>query len=105
MSRKNKKYSKELKIEVVKEYLKGEQSAGELTEHYDLSSENRIYAWVRAYEAGNTKFIETRGRLTGDTKGRPKKIKSFDQMSKDEYIEYLELENKILKELAEMLEN
>lgn len=102
MSRKNKRYSVELKQKVVKEFLDGKSSATELCKKYDISDTKRIYIWVEKYESGDTNFIETCGKRAT---GRPPKIKPVEQMTKDEYIAHLELENKILKSFAEMLDN
>lgn len=102
MGRTNKRYSVELKQKVVKEFLDGTTSAKELCRKYDINDTKRIYKWVDKYEAGDTNFTETRGK---NTTGRPRKIKPIDQMTKDEYIAHLELENKILKSFAEMLDN
>lgn len=102
MTRTNKRYSKDLKKKVVKLYLDGTYTAKELCEMFDISDRKRISVWTKQYENGNVEFIDHRGKTSS---GRPKKIKSVDEMTKDEYITHLELEVKILKNFAEMLDN
>lgn len=102
MGRKNKYYSVELKQKVVREYLEGNLSVKKLCYKYDIADRNRIYRWTEMYESGNKNFVDMRGKKS---KGRPKKIKDIKDMTKDEYIAHLELENKILKSFAEMLDD
>lgn len=101
MARTNRRYTKELKQKVVKYYLDGTYSALELCEKFEIKDQRRISIWVKQYENGNTEFIDNRGKAS---KGRPKKVKPIEEMSKAEYIAHLELENKILKSFAEMLD-
>lgn len=56
----------------------------------------------KKYENGDINFIDMRGK---NGSGRPKKVKDIKDMTKDEYIAHLELELKILKSFAEMLDN
>lgn len=95
-------YSVELKQKVVKEYLSGEHSPLELCKKYGIKDKRRILKWVEKYEAGDTNFVDMRGK---NSSGHPPKVKSIKDMTKDEYIAHLELEVKILKSFAEMLDN
>lgn len=45
------KYDEEFKIKLVNEYLHGDLSYGELAKKYNIPSKNRIYEWVKIYEA------------------------------------------------------
>lgn len=97
-------YSPEFKIQVVEDYLSG-KSGGikSVSEKYKLSNEKRVRDWVKIYkQCGLEAFlIETRGRSTkadGVNKGRPLK-KTLDDMTKDEQIAYLKMENDILKKV------
>ena len=95
--RKNKKYSAALKRQVVEEYLSG---AGmyELVRKHGLSDKTRIQDWLKKYlEYGC--FPDGRGKSSSG--GRPRKI-DVSQMTKDEYIAYLEMENTILKHLCSL---
>ena len=71
MSRKNKRYSKELKLEAVQSYLKGEGSYEELRKRYGLLSSTQLKNWVKWYN-GHREFKDRRGAGTEIymTKGR-----------------------------------
>ena len=71
ISRKNNKYSKELKLQAVKDYLKGEGSYETLKEKYKLRSSTQLKNWVMWYN-GHKEFKE-RSSAKGEiymTKGR-----------------------------------
>ena len=68
---KNNKYSKELKLQAVKDYLKGEGSYETLKEKYKLRSSTQLKNWVMWYN-GHKEFKE-RSSSKGEiymTKGR-----------------------------------
>lgn len=92
----NKRYSDELKKKVVEEYLAGARMS-ELVRKYELSGKNRIRLWRDQYLKFGA-FPDGRGK---GTKGRPHKLDT-SQMTKDEYIQYLEMENDILKHLSSL---
>lgn len=92
----NKKYSDELKKKVVEEYLAGAKMS-ELVRKYELSGKNRIRLWRDQYLKFGT-FPDGRGK---GSKGGPHKLDT-SQMTKDEYIAYLEMENDILKHLSSL---
>jgi len=95
--RKNKSYSNELKEKIVKEYLEGNRQSKILSE-YEIHR-SQLYHWVSQYKKYGT-FPDGRGK--GST-GRPKLNKvDTANMTKDEYIAYLEMENDILKYLASL---
>ncbi len=71
----NKKYSSEVKIEVVRRYIAGE---------HQLSLWKNLNCHLRIEFSNGTKYIMI-----------------IFEMSKDEYIEYLEMENDILMYLAD----
>ena len=96
----NNRYSYEFKKEAVERYLSGElggqaAAAGKL----GLRSKTQLWDWIRLYR-GDPELLKqdgrTKGKKDGVNKGRPKKPK-LDDMSKDEQIEYLKMENAILK--------
>ena len=69
----------------------------DLVRKYELSDKSRIRLWHKQYlEYGC--FPDGRGKAS---KGRPPKV-DLKQMSKDEYIAYLEMENDILKQLRSL---
>ena len=56
-SHKNNKYSKEMKLKAVKDYLKGEGSYETLKEKYKLRSSTQLKNWVMWYN-GHKEFKE-----------------------------------------------
>jgi transposase-like protein len=98
------RYSPEFKIKVVEAYLSGEFGGSKKTANYfGLPSKDRVMKWVKRYkESGpQSSFVETRGRATkvdNINKGRLKKV-NLDEMTKDEQIAYLKMENDILKKV------
>ena len=71
MSRKNKRYSKELKLQAVQSYLKGEGSYEVLRKRYGILSSTQLKNWVKWYN-GHKELKERRGAGTEIymTKGR-----------------------------------
>ena len=71
MSRKNKRYSKELKLQAVQSYLKGEGSYEVLRKRYGILSSTQLNNWVKWY-TGHKELKERRGAGTEIhmTKGR-----------------------------------
>ena len=93
----NKHYSNELKERVVKEYLEGAKM-NELVLRYELCDRNRIRAWRDQY----LKFgCVPDGRGTGKGGGRPRNVDASN-MTQEEYIQHLEMENDILKQLRSL---
>ena len=71
MSRRNKKYSKELKFEAVQAYVNGEGSYEALRKRFEILNSTQLKRWVKWYN-GHKEFRERRG-AEGDiymTKGR-----------------------------------
>lgn len=61
---KNKKYSKETKLEAVKDYLAGKGSLADICTKYKLSGENILRTWIMWYNNG--KDFKERGRPEGE---------------------------------------
>ena len=100
--RTNKKYSPELKLKVVEEYLSSQGSSGFIADKYALSSGRRVLIWVKQYKRHGEKYFytETRGKTTkaeNPKKGRPKKYEKI--LSTEEKIKFLEMENSVLKKV------
>lgn len=87
---------------VVQKYLRGEGTQQSLADEFGIRDKNRVRIWINQYKSDNTEFNDMRGRKST---GRPKILKDKSEMTKDEYIKYLELENKILKDFAEMMDD
>ena len=93
----NQRYSTELKEQVVKEYLLG-TGMMELVRKYELADKSRVRKWVEKYRTcGN--FTDGRGKSKGG--GRPRKTAPA-AMTQESYIQYLEMENAILKQLRSL---
>ncbi|MGN0594372.1 MAG: transposase [Hominimerdicola sp.] len=69
--RRNKKYSTELKLEAVQDYLNGKGSLWKICEKYGIKDEKSLREWIMWYN-GDKKFKERRGARTEIymTKGR-----------------------------------
>ena len=106
--RTNKKYSPELKLKVVGEYLSSQGSSGFIADKYALSSGKRVLIWVKQYKKHGEKYFytETRGKATkaeNPKKGRPKKYEKI--LSTEEKIKFLEMENSVLKKVMALRQN
>lgn len=103
------KYSPEFKKETVEKYLSGE--IGGLTiaaRKLGLRNKGQLLQWTRLYKKDPELLKQDkRGKASakdGVKKGRPKKPK-LDELSKDEQIEYLKMENAILKKAKALLKS
>ena len=107
--RKNNKYSYEFKKKAVEEYLSG-QIGGCTTaaKKLGLRSKRQLLNWTKLYKQ-NPELLkqDNRGKASikdGIKKGKPKQIK-LNELSKDEQIEYLKMENAILKKAKALRKN
>lgn len=104
----NNKYSYEFKKEAVEKYLSGRYGGCDiLSRDLGLRSPTQLKNWVKLYRQ-DPELLKQDGRRLGKKdgvhKGRPKKEK-FDELSKDEQIEYLKMENAILKKAKALRKN
>jgi len=93
-------YSPEFKKEAVEKYLNGELGGKtNAAKKLGLRSDTQLSDWVKLYRE-DPELLKKDGRKLGKkdgvNKGRPKKT-DLDELSKDEQIEYLKMENAILK--------
>lgn len=95
---KYRRYSDEFKRQAVEEYLSG-AGMNEVLRKYDLHR-SVLRRWRDKYLKYGS-FPDGRGK---GSLGRPHKIDTT-QMTKDEYIAYLEMENEILKKLRSLSNN
>ena len=98
----NKYYSWEFKLESVQKYLSGEYGGYDtLAQDLGLRSSTQLRNWVKLYRQ-DPELLKQDGRHLGKKdgvqKGKPKKV-NLDELSKDEQIEYLKMENAILKKV------
>ena len=96
------KYTPEFKKEAVERYLSGE--LGGMTSavrKLGMKSGRQLSDWIKLYRQ-DPELLKQDGRRLGKKdgvrKGRPKQVK-LDEMTKDEQIEYLKMENAILKKV------
>ena len=110
MARKpNNNYSYEFKKEAVEKYLSGKIGGCTIaSRELGLRSKSQLLVWTKLYKQDPELLKQdNRGKATkkdGSNKGRPKKIK-LDELSKDEQIEYLKMENAILKKAKALRKN
>ncbi|WP_420846151.1 IS3 family transposase [Neobacillus notoginsengisoli] len=65
-----KKYSKELKLTAVRDYLSGDYSYQEVTRKYEISSTSLLRKWIKKYNSHRELKDTSKGRTTTMTKGR-----------------------------------
>ena len=105
----NNKYSPEFKKEAVEKYLNGE--IGGLTiaaRSLGLRSKEQLRKWAGLYKE-DPELLKRDGRgkasaRDGVKKGRKKKV-NLEELSKDEQIEYLKMENAVLKKAKALRQN
>ncbi len=104
----NRHYSPEFKKEAVEKYLSGQYGGYiHLARELGLRSKTQLEDWVKLY-LRDPALLKQDGRKLGKEngvqKGRPKKV-DLDELSKDEQIEYLKMENAILKKAKALRRN
>ncbi|MCK5760388.1 MAG: transposase [Candidatus Delongbacteria bacterium] len=93
---KRKKYSKELKLQAVKTFLKGEKSCSVIAKDLDVSSRKRIIEWVSIYrKKGAGGFNPKPRNPAGRNKGRVKK----NFVDEKEELEYLRAKVDLLEKI------
>ena len=108
IGRKNNSYSAEFKLKAVEQYLSGEIGGlTSATRKLGLCSKTQLHGWIKLYRQ-DRELLKIDGRKLkkkdGIHKGRPKQVK-LDELSKDEQIEYLKMENAILKKAKALRKN
>ncbi|HBF5456914.1 TPA: transposase [Clostridioides difficile] len=102
MSKKHKKYSKELKLKAVNLYIKEGYSSYKIAEMLNIRSKTQVQNWVKDYKnKGKTAFDdEARGRFKNiSLENDNRKFKSVE-----EELKYLRMENEFLKKLSTLLD-
>ena len=106
---KHQKYSPEFKKEAVEKYLSGElDEMVTAARKLGLRSDRQLRNWIKLYRQDPELLKQdNRGKASkkdGIRKGRPKKV-NLDDLSKDEQIEHLKMENAILKKAKALRKN
>ncbi len=105
----NNRYSPEFKKEAVEKYLSGQYGGCDiLSRKLGLRSPTQLKTWAKLYKE-DPELLNTddRGKASakdGVRKGRQKKVK-VDELDKDAQIEYLKMENAILKKVKALRQN
>ena len=66
----NKKYSKELKLQAVQDYLAGKGSQNEICKKYGIRSKAKLQQWIKMYNSGMNFKYNSSGGSAIMTKGR-----------------------------------
>ena len=104
----NNKYSPEFKKEAVEKYLRGEIGGLIMaTRRLGLRSDTQLWNWVKLYQQ-DPELLKQDGRHLGKKdgiqKGRPKKV-NLEELSLEEQVEHLKMENAILKKAKALRKN
>ena len=104
----NNKYSPEFKKEAVEKYLSGELGGMKVaSRELGLRSREQLRQWTKLYQQ-DPELLKQDGRHLGKKdgvqKGRPKKV-NLDELSLEEQIEQLKMENAILKKAKALRKN
>jgi len=99
---KQRKYTAEFKQEVVEAYLSGKYG-GKLKVAIEFGIDKRqVINWVRQYEKGIESLVyENRGK---NATGRPKSTR-LEDMSLEDQVRFLKMENDILKKVRALLKD
>ncbi|KAB7671872.1 transposase [Bacillus sp. B1-b2] len=65
-----KKYSKELKLAAIRDYLSGKYSIREVVGLYEISSTSVLRRWIKRYNSHRDLKVTGQGRTSSMTKGR-----------------------------------
>jgi transposase-like protein len=104
----NNKYSPEFKKEAAEKYLSGEYGGYDLlSRELGLRSSTQLKNWVELYRQ-DPELLKQDGRHLGKKdgvqKGKPKKVK-LEDLSLEEQIEQLKMENAVLKKAKALRKN
>jgi len=104
----NNKYSPEFKKEAVEKYLSGQYGGYDLlSRKLGLRSTKQLKDWVKLYRR-DPELLKQDGRQSGKKdgiqKGRPKRV-NLEELSLEEQVEHLKMENAILKKVKALRKN
>lgn len=88
------KYSYELKIKVVNEYLNGENSMTSLAKKYSISSKSIVFNWINTYEQYGFEGLRhktSKQIYTGDFKLRVIQYRQINRLSYRETANYFKI--------------
>ena len=99
MCREYSRYDKNLKLSVVKAYLKSNVSAEMLAKEYGVKSDTQILDWVKKYKELGEKAFDRRRSSKNMILKKIKNISNEKTLSIKKENKYLRMENEYLKKL------
>ena len=90
------KYSSELKLKIVNEYLSGHRSFEYLKKKYDIPSHSMIQEWIRLYQQYGEEGFErrlTKTKYSGEFKLRVIKYRQINRLSYRETANHFKISN------------
>ena len=99
MCREYSRYDKNLKLSVVKAYLKSNVSAEMLAKEYGVKSDTQILDWVKKYKELGEKAFDRRRSSKNMILKKIKNISNEKNLSIKKENKYLRMENEYLKKL------
>ena len=99
MCREYSRYDKNLKLSVVKAYLKSNVSAEMLAKEYGVKSDTQILDWVKKYKELGEKAFDRRRSSKNMILKKIKDISNEKNLSIKKENKYLRMENEYLKKL------
>lgn len=94
------KYSPEFKVRVAEAYLSGKFGGmGAVSKHFGLKSENQVREWTKRYRGEGAQSLSEDRRAGGNNPmaGKHFREKNIEDWPLEQQIEYLKMENAILK--------
>lgn len=94
-------YSLEEKEMILEMYMSGKMGMNQIVNEYDLGNHSIIIRW-RDMKLKYGKIIDRRGqKLEGHKpKGRPKRNRNYEEMSREELIQELQMRDELKKAMA-----
>ena len=99
MCREYSRYDKNLKLSVVKAYLKSNVSAEMLAKEYGVKSDTQILDWVKKYKELGEKAFDKKKKKKNMILKKIKNISNEKNLSIKKENKYLRMENEYLKKL------
>lgn len=96
-------YSRETKVQIVEDYISGNESQREVAVRYKLPNSTLIKAWLKEYKSSGCVILEKKKGRPPMNEKKPKNEKPYEEMTDSEKITYLEKRNLYLEAEAEYL--
>ncbi len=97
-------YTSEFKMSVVNAYLSGQSGYDSIAKQFGVASGTQVRIWVKQYRTNpNLSAFEDQRKVNGSNNpnfGKHLRKKGITDLSLEEQVEYLKMENAILKRLS-----